>query len=218
MSALAEIVSSDFLVTTLLVTLLPGTGVIYTLSIGLFRGRKSSMAAVAGCTISIVPHLTATVFGLAALLHTSALLFGLIKYAGVIYLIYLAWGMWRDRSAAFCADAARASAGEAASSLLAIAMRGILINLLNPKLTLFFLAFLPQFVPHTAEEPRFAIFVLATVFMVMTFAVFTLYGLFAAQVRDLVLSSERTVIWIRRLFAAGFAAFAVKLATSHGRD
>ncbi|WP_226893246.1 LysE family translocator [Nisaea sediminum] len=218
MSGLSEIVSTDFLLTTLLVTLLPGTGVIYTLSVGLFRSRTSSMAAVAGCTISIVPHLMASVFGLAALLHTSALLFGLIKYAGVIYLLYLAWGMWRDRSTSFNTDAERESAGEEASSLRAIAMRGILINLLNPKLTLFFLAFLPQFVPHTAEEPRFAMFVLATLFMLMTFGVFTIYGLFAAQVRDLVLSSERTVIWMRRLFAAGFAAFAVKLATTHSGD
>lgn len=218
MNMYSEIITLDYLATTLLITLLPGTGVIYTLSTGLFYGRASSMAAVAGCTISIVPHLVASVFGLAALLHTSALLFGLIKYAGVAYLLYLAWGMWRDRSAIATPGMDGTPAGTRAGRLRTFAMRGILINLLNPKLTLFFLAFLPQFVPQNAEGPRFAMFVLASAFMAMTFCVFTLYGLFAAQVRDLVLSSERTVIWMRRVFAAGFAAFALKLATSHNRD
>lgn len=218
MTDIFEIVTADYLLTSLIVTLVPGTGVIYTLSVGIFSGRVCSLAAVVGCTASIVPHLLASVFGLAAILHASATLFNVIKYAGVIYLLYMAWGMWRDRSAILTEEAGTGASSRTFSDLRTIAMRGLLINLLNPKLTLFFLAFLPQFIPAGTQAPGSAIFLLAAVFMGMTFAVFSLYGLFAAQVREFVLTSEKTVIWLRRLFAAGFTGFALKLAFTQRGD
>lgn len=218
MTNIFEIITADYLLTTLLVTLVPGTGVVYTLSVGLFSGRACVLAAVTGCTASIVPHLLASVFGLAAILHASATLFHVIKYAGVIFLLYLAWGMWRDRSAILTEATAPETHGLSNGKLRAVAWRGVLINLLNPKLTLFFLAFLPQFVPAGTRDPSFAIFLLAIVFMAMTFGVFSLYGLFAVQVRELVLSSEPAVLWLRRMFAAGFAGFALKLAFTQRGD
>ena len=218
MTDIFEIVTADYLLTTLIVTLVPGTGVIYTLSVGIFSGRVCSLAAVFGCTASIVPHLLASVFGLAAILHASATLFNVIKYAGVIYLLYMAWGMWRDRSAILTEEAGTGVSNRTFSDLRTIAMRGLLINLLNPKLTLFFLAFLPQFIPAGTQATGSAIFLLAAVFMGMTFGVFSLYGLFAAQVREFVLTSEKTVIWLRRLFAVGFTGFALKLAFTQRGD
>ena len=212
MNMFSEIITLDYLATTLLITLLPGTGVIYTLSTGLFYGRASSMAAVAGCTISIVPHLVASVFGLAALLHTSALLFGLIKYAGVAYLLYLAWGMWRDRSAIATPGMDGTPAGTRAGRLRTFAMRGILINLLNPKLSIFFFAFLPQFVPTGTPNAVMRMLELSGVFMAMTFVVFALYGLFAAAIRGQVMSRPAVLTWMRRSFAAAFVMLGAKLA------
>lgn len=218
MTDIFEIVTADYLLATLIVTLIPGSGVVYTLSVGLFSSRASTFAAVVGCTASIVPHLLGSIFGLAALLHTSAALFNTIKYAGVIYLLYLAWGMWRDRGTILTEKTVPETSDGLYSQLRTVALRGVLINLLNPKLTLFFLAFLPQFIPAGTPEPGHAIFLLAAVFMGITFSVFSLYGLFATQVREFVLSSERTVLWIQRLFAAGFAGFALKLAVTQRED
>lgn len=136
----------EFLLTSLIVVLLPGTGVLYTVSIGLTRGAKASLYAALGCTAGIIPHLVASVFGLAAILHTSAVLFQLLKYAGVIYLAYLAWGMWKDAGALTLQNENTSQTG-----YLAIASKAVLINLLNPKLSIFFLAFLPQFVPRATD-------------------------------------------------------------------
>jgi len=134
-------ITLDFLITSLIVVLIPGTGVVFTVSTGLVQGRRASLYASLGCTAGIVPHLLATVLGLAALLHTSALAFQALKFAGVAYLFYLAWATWRDK-AAFAVDD-RAPAARSAGSIV---VKAFLLNILNPKLSIFFLAFLPQFV------------------------------------------------------------------------
>ncbi|AJY46090.1 LysE family translocator [Martelella endophytica] len=199
--------SIEFLITALIVVLAPGTGVVYTLATGLSQGRLASVAAAFGCTLGIIPAILASVFGLAALFHTSALLFQTVKFAGVAYLLYLAWQTLRDRGTM------RVS-GEGAPrrSLFAIARNGFLINILNPKLSVFFLAFLPQFVSPTAAAPVLQMLMLSAVFMAMTFAVFVLYGQFSGLMRDRVLSSVRAMAWMRRSVAAAFAGFGLKLA------
>ena len=150
-------VSVEFLITALIVVLIPGTGVVYTVSTGLIQGWKASVYAALGCTLGIVPHLLATVLGLSALMHTSALAFQLLKYAGVIYLFYMAWSTWKDRSA-FAVDGSLAN--DKAHSLM---LKAFLMNILNPKLTIFFLAFLPHFVsPHTTK-PLLQLWVLSVV-------------------------------------------------------
>ncbi len=198
----------EFLITALVVVLVPGTGVLYTLSVALLQGARASVAAAFGCTLGILPHLTASILGVAALLHASAVAFQAVKIAGVIYLLYLAWGLWRERGALAAPDAAETPA----RGLTRTAMRGLLINILNPKLSIFFLAFLPQFVPADATGALPSLLAMSGVFMAMTFVVFVAYGLLAATVRDHVTGSPRVMTWMRRAFAGVFAALAGRLA------
>lgn len=214
---LADTLSVDFLLTALVVVLIPGTGVIYTLTYGVFFGTRASLAAALGCTLGIVPHILASLLGLAALLHTSALAFQAVKILGVIYLLYLAWGLWRE-TGSLALDRTGVSAGNPSSQdqgirhFGAIALRGTLINVLNPKLSIFFLAFLPQFVPATAPDALARMGLLSVVFMALTLVIFAGYGVAANTVRNQVLSSARATRWMQRTFAAAFAGFAVKLA------
>jgi len=201
-------VTTEFLITSLIVVLIPGTGVVFTVSTALLQGRRASVFAALGCTAGIVPHLLATVLGLAALMHTSAVAFQVLKYAGVVYLLHLAYATWKDKST-FAVDRA---VSEASAQRLII--KAILLNILNPKLTIFFLAFLPQFVEHGASSPLMQLLTLSGVFMSMTFAVFVVYGLLAHAFRRAVIESPRVQSWPRRGFAAAFAGLGTQLAFS----
>lgn len=197
----------QFLVTSLIVVLIPGTGVVFTVSTGLSQGRRASLFAALGCTLGIVPHLLATVLGLAAVMHASASAFQILKFAGVAYLFYLAVATWRDRSA----FAVQAVQGRRSSALV---VKAFLLNILNPKLTIFFLAFLPQFVAPDAPSPLLQLFGLSAVFMAMTFLVFVGYGFLAHAFRTAVIESPSVQAWLRRGFAAAFAGLGVRLAFS----
>ncbi len=196
----------EFLLTSLVIVLIPGTGVVFTVSTGLMQGRLASLYASLGCTLGIVPHLLATVLGLAAILHTSAIAFQALKYAGVAYLLYLAVATWRDRSA-FSVQEVRRKGG--AASLM---IKAFLLNILNPKLTIFFLAFLPQFVTTDGQSLLGQLFGLSTVFMAMTFIVFVIYGQLAHAFRAAVIDSPKVQGWLRRSFAAAFTGLGVQLA------
>lgn len=198
--------SLEFLITSFIVVVSPGTGVVYTLATGLSRGGPISIAAAFGCTLGIVPHMAAAILGLAALLHTSALAFNVLKFAGVAYLLYMAWQSWRERGAL------KVEAAASAQSAARVAITGVLINILNPKLSIFFLAFLPQFVSAAEAHPLLRMLELTAVFMGMTFAVFIVYGLLAALVRDHVISRPAVMAWMRRAFAGAFVALGAKLA------
>ncbi|NWE74992.1 LysE family translocator [Pseudomonas yamanorum] len=198
--------SLNFLITCLIVVLIPGTGVIFTVSTGLTAGKRASVFAALGCTAGIVPHLLASVLGLSALLHTSALAFEALKYAGAAYLLYLAYATWRDRSAFAMNDT------PTISSARSLMVRGLLLNILNPKLTIFFLAFLPQFVTPGASAPALQMLLLSSVFMAMTFGMFVIYGLLANVFRRAVIESPRVQNWLRRSFAATFAGLGLNLA------
>ena len=200
--------STEFLLTSLIVVLIPGTGVIYTVSNGLFLGWRASVAAASGCTAGILPHLVACVLGLSALVHVSAVAFQVVKYAGAAYLLYLAWMMWRE-TGAIKLDGATPGGGA-----WQIIRRGFLINILNPKLSVFFLAFLPLFVPTGAASPTLLMVLLNGVFMFMTLVVFIAYGLSAHAVRRYVVGSPRVVLWTQRSFAAIFAALGLRLAAA----
>ncbi|MCW9044040.1 MAG: LysE family translocator [Pseudopelagicola sp.] len=198
--------SAQFLLTALVVVIAPGTGVIYTLAMGIGQGRRAAFWAALGCTFGIVPHLAAATLGLAAVLHTSALLFNAVKFAGVAYLLYLAWSALRSGGALSVSGEPQSRPG------FAIARRGALINILNPKLSVFFLALLPPFLSGNPATATLEMTALGAVFMALTFAVFVLYGLFAARARDLLLGSERVMAWLNRSFAAIFVALAGRLA------
>ena len=198
--------SVEFLLTSFIVIVSPGTGVLYTLAAGLSRGSRASVVAAFGCTIGIVPHMAAAIMGLAALLHTSALAFHTFKYLGVAYLLYMAWNTLRERGAL------KVEQEVGARSAIQVTVTGILINILNPKLSIFFLAFLPQFVSAGEPHPLSRMLILSGVFMLMTFVVFVGYGLFAASIRDHVISRPRVLTWMRRSFAAAFVALGARLA------
>jgi threonine/homoserine/homoserine lactone efflux protein len=198
----------SFLITTLIIVASPGTGVLYTLAAGLSRGSRASVLAAFACTLGIIPHMAAAITGLAALLHTSALAFQILKYAGVAYLLYMAWMTLKDEGAL------SVEPDTAPRSGLKVIVTGILINILNPKLSIFFFAFLPQFVSADEPEALLRMLELSGVFMLMTFVVFVIYGLFAAAVRRHVIARPRVVTWMRRTFAAAFVALGAKLAVS----
>ena len=198
--------SWEFLVTSLIVVVAPGAGVLYTLATGLARGARASVAAAVGCTLGIVPHMLVAILGLAALLHASALLFETFKYAGVAYLLYMAWQALKEHGALAVSPETRSM------SAVRVAVRAVLINVLNPKLSIFFFAFLPQFISADEPHPLALMLTLSAVFMALTFAVFVVYGLFAAALRDRVLARPRVMAWMRRTFAAAFVALGARLA------
>ncbi|NOK58551.1 MAG: LysE family translocator [Chloroflexi bacterium AL-W] len=198
--------SAEFLLTSLIVVLIPGTGVIYTISTGLFHGWRASVAAAIGCTAGIIPHLLASILGLSFILHMSAVAFQTIKLAGVLYLLYLAWALWRD-TGGMTFDSASPQ-----HNLWQIALKAVLINILNPKLTIFFFTFLPLFITPNTTSPITELFLLSLVFMALTLAVFVLYGVLASRVRSYVMQSPKAIIWLRRSFAAMFAGLGIRLA------
>jgi threonine/homoserine/homoserine lactone efflux protein len=203
-----NMLSTQFLVTALIVVLVPGTGVIYTISTGLFQGGRASIFAAFGCTLGIVPSLSASILGLAVVIHASAMAFQAVKYAGIAYLLYLAWSMWKETGVL---DLNREITK---GGLFRVVLKGFLINILNPKLTLFFLAFFPQFIPQHTQEPAVQMMILGSVFMAMTFLIFVVYGLLSTRVRDYIVRSAKVTRIMQRTFAASFALLAAKLALS----
>jgi len=199
-------VSVEFLLTSFIVVASPGTGVLYTLAAGLSRGARASVLAAFACTLGIIPHMAAAITGLAALLYTSALAFEVIKYLGVAYLLYLAWSTLQEHGAL---DVQGESAPKTARQVI---VEGILINVLNPKLSIFFFAFLPQFVDTTDPNALPTMLALSCVFMAMTFVVFAIYGVFAAAVRTHIVGRPGVLTWMRRSFAAAFVLLGARLA------
>lgn len=198
--------SIEFLLTSLIVVASPGTGVLYTLAAGLSRGPLASIVAAFGCTLGIVPHMAAAITGLAALLHASALAFQTLKYLGVAYLLYMAWNTLKEHGAL------KVEKEIAPRSAAQVIVHAILINVLNPKLSIFFVAFLPQFVSTEEVHPLARMLELSAVFMLLTFVVFVAYGMFAALIRERVISRPGVLTWMRRTFAAAFVALGAKLA------
>ncbi|WP_337268865.1 LysE family translocator [Oryzifoliimicrobium ureilyticus] len=196
----------EFLATSLIIVASPGTGAIYTLAAGLSGGARASLVAAFGCTLGIVPHMLAAISGLSLLLHTSALAFETLRWLGVIYLLFMAWSMFRQRGSL------RMDAQSDQRSARQVVGAAILINLLNPKLSIFFFAFLPQFVPPASPNPLALMIDLSLVFMALTFVIFSVYGIFAAILRRRILASHRVQRWMARSFATAFGALAVQLA------
>ncbi|MBF5004601.1 LysE family translocator [Diaphorobacter caeni] len=196
----------EFLLTALIIVASPGTGALYTVASGLSGGLRASVVAALGCTLGIIPHTLAAISGLAALLQTSATAFQILKYLGVLYLLYMAWSMYREQGMFTVSEQ------PTDKNARQVIVSAVLINLFNPKLSIFFLAFLPQFVRIDEGSPVRQMVELSLAFMLMTFIVFAMYGAFAAAVRRHVVSSATVQKWMRRGFSAAFAALAAKLA------
>ncbi|MBF6473772.1 MULTISPECIES: LysE family translocator [Nocardia] len=203
--------SIEFVLTTLVIVATPGTGVLFTLAAGLSRGARAAAIAAFGCTLGTVPHMIAAITGLAALLNASAVAFQTLKYLGVAYLVYMAWTTFRDKGALAVPE----PTGLTVPSARKVITSAVLLNLLNPKLTVFFFAFLPQFVPSGAPNALARMLALSGIFMLATFVVFAVYGACAAAVRDQVVSRPTVVTWMRRAFGASFLALAGRLAVQN---
>ena len=201
-------INPEFLLASLVVVLIPGTGVVYTITTGLTLKWRASIAASIGCTLGIVPHILASILGLSALLNMSAQVFSALKIAGAMYLLYLAWNMWRE------AGTLEINKKSTDTSTAQIVIKAIAINLLNPKLTIFFFAFLPLFVSKNSSSPTMEMITLSTVFMGMTFFIFALYGILASGISAYLINSSKAVKRLQQVFAVVLATFAVKLALS----
>ncbi len=200
--------SLAFWITSLVIVATPGTGALFTIAAGIARGRRASLVAAVGCTLGIVPHLIAAITGAAALLHASGVAFQVLKVLGVLYLLYMAWATWCDRGAlTISTDAAPRSSRQVIAS-------AVLVNLLNPKLTTFFFAFLPQFVPAGSSGALAHLLALSAIFMAMTFVVFAVYGIFAAGMRTHLIERPRIIAKVRQVFALSFVALGARLATT----
>ena len=199
-------IKPEFLIASLVVVLIPGTGVVYTITTGLTLKWRASLAAAFGCTLGIVPHILASILGLSALLNMSARVFSVLKLAGALYLLYLAWNMWRE------AGTLELNQSGPERSAAKIILKAIAINLLNPKLTIFFFAFLPLFVSKNSASPTLEMILLSLIFMGLTLIVFALYGILASGVSAYLMNSTKNVKRLQQAFAIILAGFAVKLA------
>ena len=195
-----------FLITSFIIILMPGTGVVYTISTGIMNGRHKSIIAALGCTLGIVPHLCVSIALTSMLMQMNSTVFAIMRYAGAAYLIYMGVGMIRSK------DSIRFEAETGTEGALSIIRRGILINLLNPKLTLFFFSFLPQYVRGTEGQFVIQSTVLGIAFMIMTFVVFAIYGLLAGTARGWLSGSEKRISVLQKIFGTVFIGFALKLA------
>jgi len=191
--------SAAFLLTTFVIVATPGTGVLYKLAAGLARGPRASVVAACGYTLGIVPHMVAAITVLAAIMHTSAVAFQALKYLGVAYVLFTAWRIARDNSALTVDETA-------AKPALGVITSAILINILNPKLTIFFFAFLPQFVGRGEAHPSLRMLEFSGVFMLVTLVVFVAYGAFPGAVRGQIISRPKVMTWMRRCFGGSFVA------------
>jgi threonine/homoserine/homoserine lactone efflux protein len=201
-------IKPEFLLASLIVVLIPGTGVVYTVTTGLTLKWRASLAAALGCTLGIVPHMLASVLGLSALLNMSAQVFSILKTAGALYLLYLAWNMWHE------AGTLEINPKSTETSAAKIILKAIAINLLNPKLTIFFFAFLPLFISKSSSSPTLEMITLSVIFMGLTLIVFALYGILASGISVYLMNSSKAVKRIQQAFAVILAGFAVKLALS----
>jgi threonine/homoserine/homoserine lactone efflux protein len=199
-------VTLTFLLTSLVICVSPGTGALFSIAAGLSRGARAGVLAAFACTLGVVPHMVAAITGLAALLHASGVAFAAVKYLGVAYLLYLAWSTWRDTGAL------RVERDDHRRSARQVIVSGVTVNLLNPKLTVFFFAFLPQFVPAGTPHSVLQMLALSAVFMAMTFGTFVVYGLLAAATREKVLARPHLLTRMRKVFAACFLALSGRLA------
>ena len=201
-------ITPEFLLASLVVVLIPGTGVVYTITTGLTLKWRASLAAAIGCTLGIVPHILASILGLSAILNMSAQVFSLLKWAGALYLLYLAWNMWRD------AGTIEINKKSAETGLARIIVKAIAINLLNPKLTIFFFAFLPLFITRNSASPTMEMILLSAVFMGITLIIFALYGVLASGISAYLANSSKAVKRLQQAFAVILAGFAVQLGLS----
>ncbi|WP_395025575.1 LysE family translocator [Comamonas odontotermitis] len=202
-----------------LLALSPGPDNLFVLMQSVQRGWRVGIAVVVGLCLGVVVHTTAVALGLAAVFAASSIAFTVLKWCGAAYLAYLAWGAWRapvsaEKSGNGTSKASASSYEISSKELLAMVRRGVVMNLTNPKVLIFFLAFLPQFADPAIGPVGPQIFVFGAVFILAAFLVFGAIALFSGAFGNLLLRSPRAQFWLNKITAVVFVGLAVKLATS----
>ncbi|WP_024347671.1 LysE family translocator [Lacrimispora indolis] len=197
-----------FFITSFIIILIPGTGVIYTISVGVSKGKKASILAAFGCTAGIIPHLCISIALSSLLVKMSSSAFTIIKLLGALYLLYLGVGMMLSKTKLKLENA------KLENNPVPIVCRGILINLLNPKLTLFFFSFLPQYVNSNGKNYVIESLTYGLAFMILTLIVFMGYGILGGTAKKLIISSPKRINLLQKFFGIIFIVFAVQLALS----
>lgn len=198
-------ISLPYLITSIIVILLPGPGSIYTVSTAMNNTKEKSIIAALGCTVGIVPHLCLGILAMFMMHQLPDIIMNLIKLFGAMYLIYLGYKMLTDSGKITLSTTSK----DTKSSKLFY--EGILLNLLNPKLTLFFISFLPQYLIQNHSSYILQTISLGLVFMLLTLLVFVCYGVLANELRKRFLSSTSRMSWINKIFGILFILFAFKL-------
>lgn len=171
-----------FLITSILLTLAPGPDIMYLLAKSLADGTKSGISLAFGLTTGLIFHTTLVIIGVATIIQQSPLAFSILKYTGAIYLLYLAWGAFHSQGNL------KLNAVNNTTSFFKLYRRGLIMNVLNPKVLLFFLAFLPQFINLNAENISLQIAFLGFIFGLQTLIIFSLVAICAGKVRDYILN------------------------------
>lgn len=178
----------SFLGVAVLLTLMPGPDILFVIAQSISQNKQAGIATALGLCTGLIVHITAATLGVSALIYQSALAFSLVKYAGAAYLLYLAWQSWKEKEEGFVVG------DEKPLAYTALYKKGILMNLLNPKVSLFFLALLPQFVNPSLGHTSGQMFVLGVIFLVQALVIFTIVSTFSATFRQVLLRNE----WIAK--------------------
>ena len=171
-----------FLIASVLLTLAPGPDIMYLLAKSLADGARSGISLATGLCTGLIFHTTLVIIGVAAIIQQSPLAFAVLKYAGAAYLLYLAWGAFHAQGDL------KLNTVNKSNSYFKLYRRGVIMNILNPKVLLFFLAFLPQFVNLDSDSVSLQIAFLGFVFGLQTLIVFSLVAICAGKVRDYILN------------------------------
>ncbi|MGD0586841.1 MAG: LysE family translocator [Oryzomonas sp.] len=194
-----------FLGASIALSLAPGPDNIFVVTQGIARGRKAAIVTALGMCSGISVHTTAAAFGISALFYSSLVAFTIIKYAGAAYLLYLAWRTLRERAAIRLAKADDRPGA-------ALFKRGFIMNVLNPKVAMFFLAFLPQFVTPKASHFALQMLFLGFIFMLQAIVIFCLIGYFSGSIGNLILTRPRIGKYLDFMTAGVFTSLGIRLA------
>ena len=174
-----------FFFATLLVVIAPGPGMLFVISRSIAGGRKAGIVSALGASAGIAVHILAAGFGLSLILIATETGFRIMKWVGGIYLIFLAWKAFTHR------QALTLESGKDDTGHTSVFWQGLLVNALNPKVALFFIAFIPQFVNPASGSVSVQMMVLGTIFMVLTVIIFSAYGISAAIIRRWLIERPR---------------------------
>lgn len=198
-------VSLAFISTSLIIIVIPGPGALYTISTGLKYGHLKSMIAVLGCTLSILPHLAFAIFGVTIIQRINPTFFIFIQILGALYLAYLGWQLIAKNEAISIVQT------NLPQSNLSIFSKGIILNLLNPKLTMFFLSFLPQFLAKDSTNKISQMVLLGLIFMILTLVVFLVFGLLSSAFNHLINNHPKALTLVQRSIGLLFFLFTLNI-------